>query len=190
MLGNPGVSYADGQLNSQAQNPLDTRPQPPTCGTKLSLIVGSKLSASNVVRSLPSETQANTEDTSSQADSNNDHQDIKDSDSSSKFNGPEWNTDFQADEQVPMFGQTNPFLSQAGGKESSKKSRKPKNNIVKTSSTFVQKVLPADNLSKRLNERSADGILAFANVNRSFQWLDLTPNDDTTKVKARYSCQR
>jgi hypothetical protein len=135
-----------------------------------------------MIKTLRPETPTSAEDTSSQADSNNDLQDNRSSNSLSRFKNPEWTSEPQLDEQAPAFGQNNPALAQVNGKESGKKSRKPKNNIIKTSSTFVQKVLPADNLSKRLNERNPEGILAFANVNRSFQWLDLTPSDNATMV--------
>jgi hypothetical protein len=78
--------------------------------------------------------------------------------------------------QTPVFGQGNPALTQANGKEPKDilKKRKPKNNMVKTNSSFVSRVIPHDNLTKRLNEHSLDGIYAFGNVSRSFQWLDLS----------------
>jgi hypothetical protein len=31
-----------------------------------------------------------------------------------------------------------------------------------------------ENLTKRLQERPSDGYFAFANINRAFQWLDLS----------------
>lgn len=54
------------------------------------------------------------------------------------------------------------------------KRRKPKNNIVKSNSSFVSRVVPHENLTKRLQERSPDGLFAFANINRALQWLDLS----------------
>lgn len=52
--------------------------------------------------------------------------------------------------------------------------RKPKNNIVKSSSSFVSRVITHDSCARRLNERNPDGLFGFANINRAFQWLDLS----------------
>ena len=54
------------------------------------------------------------------------------------------------------------------------KRRKPKNNIVKSSSSFVSRVITHEAVSKRLNDRNPTGIFAFANINRAFQWLDVS----------------
>jgi WD40 repeat protein len=54
------------------------------------------------------------------------------------------------------------------------KRRKPKNNIVKSSSSFVSRVITHESTTKRLAERNPDGLFAFANINRAFQWLDLS----------------
>jgi catabolite repression protein CreC len=76
---------------------------------------------------------------------------------------------------APAFGEGNFALLTVTGKEAPKK-RKPKNNIVKSNSSFVSRVTPHDALAKRLNERDSSGLYAFANVNRAFQWLDLSSN--------------
>lgn len=72
-----------------------------------------------------------------------------------------------------MFGEGNPALASPPVKEGVKR-RKPKNNIVKSSSSFVSRVITHEAVSKRLNDRSPDGIFAFANINRAFQWLDVS----------------
>ncbi|KKK24651.1 hypothetical protein P175DRAFT_0505159 [Aspergillus ochraceoroseus IBT 24754] len=54
------------------------------------------------------------------------------------------------------------------------KKRKPKNNIVKSSSSFVSRVITHEATTKRLNDRDSEGLFAFANINRAFQWLDLS----------------
>jgi len=54
------------------------------------------------------------------------------------------------------------------------KRRKPKNNIVKSSSSFVSRVIMHESSNKRLADRNPDGLFAFANINRAFQWLDLS----------------
>lgn len=73
---------------------------------------------------------------------------------------------------TPAFGEGNVALLAGTGKELLKR-RKPKNNIVKSNSSFVSRVIQHDALSKRLNERDSGGLYAFANINRAFQWLDL-----------------
>ena len=62
---------------------------------------------------------------------------------------------------------------------------KPKNNIVKSSSSYVSRVIPHEALAKRLTEHAPDGLMAFANVNRAFTWLDLSSDikmENMTKV--------
>lgn len=92
----------------------------------------------------------------------------------------------------PVFGESNAALG-LGGKDSLKR-RKPKNNIVKSNSSFVSRVITHDNLSKRLAERDPGGSFAFFNINRAFQWLDLSSAskaDPLTKIlftKAHMLC--
>lgn len=74
---------------------------------------------------------------------------------------------------APGFGEGNPALAAPPAKDGLKR-RKPKNNIVKSSSSFVSRVITHESTSKRLNDRSPDGLFAFANINRAFQWLDLS----------------
>ncbi|THC88343.1 hypothetical protein EYZ11_012213 [Aspergillus tanneri] len=74
---------------------------------------------------------------------------------------------------APPFGDGNPALVAPVGKEGNKR-RKPKNNIVKSSSSFVSRVITHEAATKRLNDRNIDGLFAFANINRAFQWLDLS----------------
>lgn len=98
---------------------------------------------------------------------------------------------------APQFGESNPAL--AGPAPSAKdkdvlKRRKPKNNIIKSSSSFVSRVITHENSTKRLNDRDPNGVFAFANINRAFQWLDLTSvqkEEHLTKVlftKAHMLC--
>lgn len=74
---------------------------------------------------------------------------------------------------VPAFGESNTALTPGLNKDALKR-RKPKNNIVKSNSSFVSRVITHDNLSKRLTERDPGGSFAFVNINRAFQWLDLS----------------
>ncbi|KAF1981984.1 catabolite repression protein creC [Aulographum hederae CBS 113979] len=155
-------------------NPLATNLSPPTAGTKLSLAViaprqpSQRLyraeiegSASSIVRQSiqehSDEGRESTSETGSQGQSNT-------------------TTDFS---HVPVFGRSNPALHAINGKEvkDSLKRRKPKNNIVKSNSSFVSRVIPCDNLTKRLQEHNPEGLFAFANINRAVQWLDLSSSE-------------
>lgn len=84
---------------------------------------------------------------------------------------------------APAFGEGNASLS-GTGKDIGKR-RKPKNNIAKSNSSFISRCIVNENMSKRLQDRPADGYFAFANINRAFQWLDLSsPSkaDHLTKI--------
>lgn len=74
---------------------------------------------------------------------------------------------------APVFGEGNPALLGPTVKDGLKR-RKPKNNIVKSSSSFVSRVITHESMQKRLADRNPDGLFAFANINRAFQWLDLS----------------
>lgn len=73
---------------------------------------------------------------------------------------------------APVFGEGNAALALSG--RDALKRRKPKNNIIKSNSSFVSRVIPHDTLAKRLTERDQGGTFAFVNINRAFQWLDLS----------------
>lgn len=88
---------------------------------------------------------------------------------------------------TPVFGDGNPALAATVGKESKdpSKKRKPKNNIIKSNSSFVSRVIPHENLQKRITEHNPEGVYAFANINRAVQWLDLsseTKAEHLTKI--------
>lgn len=157
-------------------NPLATTISPPSCGTKISLVVLAprqqsysrlyRLDTTTSTRSqVPPSIQESPHETSSQASENGSH-------SVNAF--PQLNGHHSA-----VFGGDNPALSVVNGKESKDplKRRKPKNNIVKSNSAFVSRVIPHESLSKRLQEHSPNGLYAFANVNRALQWLDLSASN-------------
>lgn len=75
--------------------------------------------------------------------------------------------------RTPVFGEANSLLTAANHKDNLKR-RNPKNNIVKSNSSFISRVIAHDALARRLQERGSEGMFAFANINRAFQWLDLT----------------
>ncbi|ETN39360.1 uncharacterized protein HMPREF1541_05583 [Cyphellophora europaea CBS 101466] len=95
---------------------------------------------------------------------------------------------------VPAFGETNAVLSPVVSREGGLKRRKPKNNIIKSNSSFVSRVIPHEALAKKLSERDQGGTFAFVNINRAFQWLDLssgTKSEPMTKIlftKAHMLC--
>lgn len=68
------------------------------------------------------------------------------------------------------------------GKDALKR-RKPKNNMAKSNSSFISRVITNEGLSKRLQEHPADGLFAFANINRAFQWLDLSSPNKVRPLK-------
>ena len=96
---------------------------------------------------------------------------------------------------APGYGDNNPAL-QAGPVKGKKKEEKlkPKNNIIKSNSSYVSRVIPHEALQKRISEHASDGMFAFANVNRAFIWLDLNSElkvENMTKVlftKAHVLC--
>jgi catabolite repression protein CreC len=94
---------------------------------------------------------------------------------------------------APAFGEGNAALGPVTSKDALKR-RKPKNNIIKSNSSFVSRVIPHDNLAKRLTERDQTGTFALININRAFQWLDLSSaskSEPMTKIlftKAHMLC--
>jgi catabolite repression protein CreC len=138
-----------------APNPLTTIPAPPTSGVKLTLVpTGSRRDASNW--------HAHTRPFNLKAVKETDRRSDSGSESARQSNG-----------SAPAFGEGNPALAFPVTKDVPKR-RKPKTNIVKSSSSFVSRVIAHESIAKRLSDRHPDGILAFANINRAFQWLDLS----------------
>ena len=95
---------------------------------------------------------------------------------------------------VKIFGEGNAALSPVISRGDNLKRRKPKNNIVKSNSSFVSRVIPHEAMTKKLAERDQGGTFCFANINRAFQWLDLSSSakqDPMTKIlftKAHMLC--
>ena len=94
---------------------------------------------------------------------------------------------------APAFGESNAALTPVLGKDTLRR-RKPKNNIIKSNSSFVSRVIPHDALAKKLAERDQGGVFAFININRAFQWVDLSStskSEPMTKIlftKAHMIC--
>ena len=157
----------------QNPNPLATTLSPPTAGTKLSLvtIAPRPLSRSRLYRTNTGNSKSSLVPTSAR-DSTEKSQGESGSGSPFKSNG------FGDLSALPKasFGEGNHLLAPINNRDSkdASKRRKPKNNIVKSNSSFVSRVIPHESLNKRLQDRSPEGLYAFANVNRALQWLDLS----------------
>ncbi|OBT87911.1 hypothetical protein VE02_02629 [Pseudogymnoascus sp. 03VT05] len=163
-------------------NPLATNPQPASAGTKISLLsLSTRNSAPSYFRQRansrlnapihehPGEERASAE-LSSEGGAG--------SPRSSNITRP------LSHASTPAFGEGNSMLLPQVGKDASKR-RKPKNNMAKSNSSFISRVITNEGLAKRLADRPSDGLFAFVNVNRAFQWLDLSsPNkqDHLTKI--------
>ncbi|OZJ04205.1 hypothetical protein BZG36_02977 [Bifiguratus adelaidae] len=68
--------------------------------------------------------------------------------------------------------------------KSSKKPAQPKNNIAKTNSSFVNRIITNDALAKILASRTSDDAYLFFNVGKSFVWMDAggKPKDPLSRV--------
>ncbi|KAK0739132.1 WD40-repeat-containing domain protein [Apiosordaria backusii] len=165
-------------------NPLSTAPQPATAGTQLSLInidvgplppsfyrsTSRSDGVSGSIQEHPDESQSSTEVRESTSDGGR----INSSDGGGGGNGCHFGSN------APAFGEGNTLLTPTPTKDSNKR-KKPKNNMTKSNSSFISRVINHETLSKKLQDRARDGMFAFANVNRAFQWLDLS-----SPTKAEY----
>ncbi|KAK4654868.1 hypothetical protein QC762_406760 [Podospora pseudocomata] len=165
----------------QNPNPLSTAPQPATAGTQLSLI--------NIdVGPLPPSFYRSNSRSDGVSSSIQEHPDERSQSSTevreSTSDGGRLNSSDGGGghfaSHAPPFGEGNTLLTPTPTKDSNKR-RKPKNNMTKSNSSFISRVINHETLSKKLQERARDGMFAFANVNRAFQWLDLS-----SPTKAEY----
>ncbi|KAJ3522082.1 hypothetical protein NM208_g13010 [Fusarium decemcellulare] len=143
-------------------NPLSTHPQPATAGTTVSLVA---------LDEHPNEGRYSTEGGMSSEDGK----------AGSTSDAPATSVTLGS---APAFGEGNALLAQVPTKDVNKK-RKPKNNMTKSNSSFISRVIVNEGLSRKLTERPSDGIFAFANINRAFQWLDMSSSskqDYLTKI--------
>ncbi|KAK3381401.1 WD40-repeat-containing domain protein [Podospora didyma] len=159
-------------------NPLATTPQPATAGSKLTLVtldvrplppafykISSRSSGlQQSIQEHPDESQSSTEPRESSSDGG------RMNSSDVPLLSP----------NVPAFGEGNILLAPPTSKDANKR-RKPKNNMTKSNSSFISRVILNEGLNKRLQDRPNDGLFAFANINRAFQWLDLS-----SPTKAEY----
>ena len=154
-------------------NPLATTPTPPTSGVKLSLcIIQPKTPVPDLYRT----------NTTTSGQSGRRTYSIKEQEGESRASAEQGSDGAGAAGSIdgslpsvsaPAFGEGNSALTPVASKEGLKR-RKPKNNIIKSNSSFISRVIPHEALARRTSERDPGGIFAFANINRAYQWLDLT----------------
>ncbi|KAL8941324.1 MAG: hypothetical protein Q9216_002309 [Gyalolechia sp. 2 TL-2023] len=80
--------------------------------------------------------------------------------------------------KTPIAAEDHAPLTPAPGKDGVKR-KKPKTNIVKSNSSFISRVMPHEAMTKRIQEHNPEGLFAFASINRAFQWLDLSSNNES-----------
>lgn len=153
-----------------SSNPLATTTAPPKAGIKLSICI------STPRKSYPQLYRVNT---STSTKSNLGTYSIRENEKESRSSHDTSNDGVpqfpssSASGRTPVFGEDNVLLTPLAGKEGLKR-KKPKTNLVKSNSQFISRVIPHDQLSKRLQEHNPEGMFVFANIDRAFQWLDLS----------------
>ena len=158
-----------------SSNPLATTPTPPKVGVRLSVCVldpqktpptlqrmhtNSSTRSNLGTYSIREQERESRSSHDSSHDGHNSHLPI----SSTAPNTPG---------RTPVFGEDNALLNAPLGKDAVKR-KKPKTNLVKSNSQFISRVIPHDQLSKRLQEHDPEGLFIFANIDRAYQWLDLS----------------
>ncbi|KAI5464711.1 WD40-repeat-containing domain protein [Mariannaea sp. PMI_226] len=169
-------------------NPLSTNPQPATAGTTVSLISIDRAAAPFFYKGVSATTLALSGAPSSIQEHPNESRYSTEGGMSSEDGRATSTSDAPATSitigSAPAFGEGNSLLTQVQTKDINKK-RKPKNNMTKSNSSFISRVIVNESLTRKLTDRPSDGIFAFANINRAFQWLDLSSSskqDYLTKI--------
>ncbi|KIW14412.1 hypothetical protein PV08_07195 [Exophiala spinifera] len=172
-------------------NPLSTSLNPPTSGVKLSLVsLNPKQINTDLYRTTTATSKAK------------EYKELKDLekeprssiDTTSDISNLAASANGSNKSSVKVFGEGNAALSPVISRGDNLKRRKPKNNIIKSNSSFVSRVIPHESLAKKLVERDQGGTFCFANINRAFQWIDLSSSskqDPMTKIlftKAHILC--
>ncbi|EXJ91188.1 hypothetical protein A1O1_04297 [Capronia coronata CBS 617.96] len=170
-------------------NPLATSVVPPTSGVKLSLVSLNPKQINHDLYKAPTATSSLKENKEPEKEPRISIETTSDiSNPAISINGSNKSSTVRA------FGEGNAALSPVISRGDGLKRRKPKNNIIKSNSSFVSRVIPHEGLVKKLVERDPGGTFAFANINRAFQWLDLSSSskqDPMTKIlftKAHMLC--
>ncbi|KAK4248501.1 WD40-repeat-containing domain protein [Corynascus novoguineensis] len=161
-------------------NPLSTAPQSATAGTRLTLLNLDVNPLSPAIYRTASRSDGAHGGVQESPDERQSSTDLRESSSDAGRMSSVDNSLFRANTNTPAFGEGNTLLAPAAQKDPNKR-RKPKNNMTKSNSSFISRVINHESLPKRLQERARDGLFAFANINRAFQWLDLS-----SPTKAEY----
>ncbi|KAL7910642.1 WD40-repeat-containing domain protein [Trichoderma velutinum] len=166
-------------------NPLATNPQPATAGTKMSVLSLETRPAPFFYKG-PSATTLSLGGTTSIQEHPSERYSTEGGMSSEdgRAASSEVPTGSVTMGSAPAFGEGNSLLAPTVSKDINKK-KKPKNNVTKSNSSFISRVIVNDNLTRKLTDRPSDGLFAFANINRAFQWLDMsspTKQDYLTKI--------
>ncbi|KAK3316168.1 WD40-repeat-containing domain protein [Apodospora peruviana] len=151
-------------------NPLATTPQPATAGTRLSVInldVRPLPPAFYKIASRSGGVQQSIQEHPNESKSSTS---LRESSEAGRVNSSDVPL---LSSNAPAFGEGNTLLAPPNTKDTSKR-RKPKNNMAKSNSSFISRVIVHETLNKRLQDRPNDTVFAFANINRAFQWLDLS----------------
>lgn len=168
-------------------NPLATTPQPATAGTKLSLLGLDVRPLPPAFYRIASRASGFQPSIQEHPNENRSSTDIREGSEAglSSTDGTVLSKD------TPAFGEGNTMLTQTNTKDSGKR-KKPKNNMTKSNSSFISRVIAHESLNKRLQDRPTGGLFAFANINRAFQWLDLSSSTKvghyTHRPENRWSC--
>lgn len=168
-------------------NPLATTPQPATTGSRVSLLsLDSRTPPPALFKLTPTTTTLSPSiaEHPSEGRYSNDAKLSSDGEgrgTSMSDGGPSTSATATS---APAFGDGNALLVPEKTKDPNKR-RKPKNNMTKSNSSFISRVIINETFSKKITDRPSDGLFAFVNVNRAFQWLDLsspTKADYLTKI--------
>ncbi|KAI0391769.1 catabolite repression protein creC [Xylariaceae sp. FL0594] len=166
-------------------NPLATNPQPATTGTKVSLLsLDGRRVPPTFYKSAAAAALSGTPGTIAEHPSewrvSNDAKMSSDGEGRGASLSDVGGSGSTTATHAPAFGDGNALLAPEKLKDPNKR-RKPKNNMTKSNSSFISRVIISETFSKRMADRPGDGLFAFANVNRAFQWLDLS-----SATKAEY----
>jgi hypothetical protein len=165
-------------------NPLSTAAQPATVGTRLSLLTLDSGPLSPPVYRTSSRSDGVQGGIPEHPDESQSSTDVRESSSDAgRINSGEMPP---LASSAPAFGEGNSALAPPAQKDPNKR-RKPKNNMSKSNSSFISRVINHETLAKRLQERATDGMFAFVNINRAFQWLDLS---SSAKVRRKDVSER
>ncbi|KAF3902493.1 hypothetical protein ABW21_db0203488 [Orbilia brochopaga] len=164
-----------------APNPLAIQPAAPSAGTRISSIIIKTVPGTNrtsqIYRnsSLTQNGEGETEHASEPRTSESTEEDSTDGGSKSGTDtaGASTVTTSTSHLMNDKFGGENAILAHAPTKDNKK--RKPKNNIQKSNSSFVSRVIMHEALTKKLQESGAsEDLFVFANINRAYHWLNLS----------------